>query len=264
MTTRTSTLLLAALVSMMALMIALGGCGGGDKAPAAPKLYVQTALDVEGPWTAPTITNDAVTVSSPFIRVLVAADGDSLNAMTVRNMVTGTNASYVAGEIVSWPAGSWLFHANVNSGGTLSELNLTLTIAPTQLTDFSIAVMAGGGYEQIVPDVLGIPRVEAGQEVYFWVGGAVYEIRTMGGFGAIGGAMGEGTIAGSFYRNTAAGRQDPSYIPVTIPFTQGSYAYNMYHPENGDYLVTASFPFEGRTETTAPLHFTVGPYSLGE
>lgn len=133
----------------------------------------------------------------------------------------------------------------------------------TQLTDFSIAAMAGGGYEQIVLDVLGIPRVAEGQEVYFWVGGASYPVgtvNTMGGFGAIGGAMGGGTITGSFYRNTATGRQEDNYIPTTIPFTEGVYMYRMYLPPNGDYLVTASFPFEGKTKTTPPLHFYVGPH----
>lgn len=135
--------------------------------------------------------------------------------------------------------------------------------APTTITDFSVAAIVGGGYTSIVPDEFNIVRLPEGVEVYFWVGGPAYEVHPMGGFGAIGGAMGGGTITGSFLvRNEdGEGNHPPSYSPAVIPFTQGANMYRMYHPPTGDYLVTASFPFEGKSATTAPLHFTVGPYS---
>jgi hypothetical protein len=127
----------------------------------------------------------------------------------------------------------------------------------TPLTNFTVAAMVG--YAPIVPDEFNITRLPEGVEVYFWVGGSAYEVRPMGGFGTIG-----GYATGSFYKNNAVGRQDSSYTPVAIPFTHQRDGYNLYRPVNGEYIVTASFPFRGQTKTTPPLHFTVGPYSLGQ
>ncbi len=239
-----------ALVAVAFALAMMAGCGGGNTPyVSVPKFYVQTAPNATiGPWTQAPLANDAVTVRvSPFLRVLVDSGGASVNTMTVHNTVTGKDDPYVAGTIVSWPAGCWIFRANVTDQHKNYDLVLTLTISPaTELTDFRVSVIASPGYTPIAPDAFGIARVAEGQEVYFWVGGSAYPIgtATRGGFGGVDGVA----ITGTFWTIEGEGGK---YLPVEIPFTQGN-SYRLYHPLNGEYIVTASFLYEGKLVTTAP------------
>jgi hypothetical protein len=248
------------------LMFALGGCGGsgvaGGGVYTAPAFYAQVARAASAGGWAQLPTIDGVVTAPVGSSVRVFVDSGTINTLTVRNQATGKDEAYVAGTQVAWSVGTWIFKASVTKQDKTSDLVLTLTITPTLLTNFSVTVIAGGGYDP-VSAVLDIQRVAEGQEVYFWVGGQSYPIGTKGGFGAIGDAIGEGTIQGTFYKNTATWREAANYVYVPMPFTKGGYMnhYNMYSPPPGDYIVTASFPFEGRVVSTPPHNFTVGPYS---
>lgn len=134
--------------------LAFTGCGGGNDTAGGvytpPKFYAQMARVASGGgWAQLPVTNDVVTAPvGCTVRVFV--DSGTVNTLTVRNPATGKDEPYVAGTQVSWPAGTWVFHANVTKQDKTSDLVYTLRITPTEFISIR-HVDAYQGHTRIVP-----------------------------------------------------------------------------------------------------------------
>lgn len=246
--------LLSLTIALVAMAVLFTGCGDSSNPEVvAPVLVVQTSASADGPWTdVPNMNGFATVPVGNWERV------HSDSGVTIEASVHAPQDEDQYAPDTAVRYGGWRFDFVVEKEGRTFNISVTVDEAvttPTQLTDFRVSVIASPGYTPIAPDGFGIARVPEGQEIYFWVGGYAYPLGTgtRGGEGGIDGS----TITGSFWTIEGEGGE---YLPVTIPFTQGE-TYRLYHPLNGEYIVTAAFSCEGQAVTTTPLHFTVGLWS---